>query len=827
MPLRLGSFDLLDIYSKQNKSRDKYAFKLIDATDNEGLKVLVLDGEVNGQLPEGMGNDDFYLKVVQGNATIDDKGNRYTEGDIYVRIDYNLDSYDIEDNGISVIACKPEDLPEDELGVKIIKLGYVNIVTPKGQDTPTVNVVNTHLGDIFFDPRPSRSYSFEMFDASDSEGAKVRITPGAVIDEAGKEWIPVGMEGGEDGTAPAFIAGTLQDGWDVFLTISHDSDGEINSPVTIEWAEKIKDDNDFVTYKLIGFVDVLQADDPSQGDAIPQAVPHNSLCGDYYIRTLADENRYSFELLDASDNEGAKVLIMDGQVYGPNDDGTMPAGMGGDNYILQVNDNDEIYLIITINNDDNDVTSVTIAKGQSTPDDIQTKTQSTMFVTIGYCSVIPAEDEGDTPFVNTTNALCGDYVISHNNLDVTDDEDNQVHGVDQMNFIGAVSIKHDPTDENPNAVDVTIGIDVEDAEKGGEKGHLSKANTIIFDGAAKVTGADGIAHVLVGLDVEDAGSEGGSEFDSTTEKINTMIFHYAEKGDGQGDSIIDQRSEQEYVYVRLPTFDVLDSSGDGQVFSPVLSLVFKTDAPEDKQPNMVEDIGDSSNIAQITIPSLLVDGEDDEGNETNVVDPCYAITFTQETPDSPYNIVVPNEDAGGDFDAALVYLLRLDIDDGEGGTVIGTQSITFERGVDEDNNIVTDDGEGQATVHLPIADVAGDEGFVEQVNLFTFIAADDSALGYIEVEDDGDGEAVVSIPLLPENEDGGVFEDPQVLLCVDGSVDWWDFSQPFYELLISDESYNIVTSHVYAFAADGGFDDIIANWISENSTECEGGSVEA
>jgi hypothetical protein len=192
----------------------------------------------------------------------------------------------------------------------------------------------------------------------------------------------------------------------------------------------------------------------SEDGAANEIPPEDNLMTPWALGVLETLNDYAFEMFNASDGGGAKVLILDGQVFGPNDDGNLPAGMGGDDYILDVANDDEVWLVISMDFESWDVLDVSIDHGPSTPDD----DDFTLYVTIGYVSV---DDSGDIPIVSPTNALCGDYVIPTSLL-VTDDEDNEVDEVNQMNFIGGAHVEHDDTDANPGAVDVAIGLFLED-----------------------------------------------------------------------------------------------------------------------------------------------------------------------------------------------------------------------------------------------------------------------------------------------------------------------------------------------------------------------------
>jgi hypothetical protein len=131
--------------------------------------------------------------------------------------------------------------------------------------------------------------------------------------------------------------------------------------------------------------------------------------GDLGREPPVDENHYDFEMVDASDADGPKVLIYDGVVYGPNDDGIYPDGMPSDdnNYVLPVADGDEVWLVITFDVESDDgvsgeqITSVSFDHGPTTPDD----EFPTMYFTVGSVSV----DEAGV--LQPINEILGDLNI--------------------------------------------------------------------------------------------------------------------------------------------------------------------------------------------------------------------------------------------------------------------------------------------------------------------------------------------------------------------------------------------------------------------------------
>jgi hypothetical protein len=149
----------------------------------------------------------------------------------------------------------------------------------------------------------------------------------------------------------------------------------------------------------------------SDDGAANEIPPEDDLMTPWQLGTDETANDYNFEMFNASEPGAAKVLILDGIVYGPNDDAIDPDGMPSeDTYTLDVSDGDEIWLVITFDLEGDDgvsgenITSVSIDNGPSTPDD----DGLTMYITIGNVSV---DDSGDVPIVTCRNEVCGDVVI--------------------------------------------------------------------------------------------------------------------------------------------------------------------------------------------------------------------------------------------------------------------------------------------------------------------------------------------------------------------------------------------------------------------------------
>jgi len=114
---------------------------------------------------------------------------------------------------------------------------------------------------------------------------------------------------------------------------------------------------------------------------------------------------YNFQLFDASDETGALVLILDGNIFGPNEDaGVDPDGMPSDDtYQIPVDDGDEIWIGLTYDTTTYHITSAWIDHGAATPDD----TDDTNYITIGHVKVAyPSGSPSKVTYVR--NEVCGD-----------------------------------------------------------------------------------------------------------------------------------------------------------------------------------------------------------------------------------------------------------------------------------------------------------------------------------------------------------------------------------------------------------------------------------
>lgn len=420
-----------------------YSFKIVDRSVPGQLKVLVYDGSVideEGQehVPENMGEDQCILDVAGDDS-------------IYISVQYNQASGEI----IEPVQVFAGNVPDDTPGVQYIEIGYLN-PTEDGQ-----NVIphNTTCGDYFFHmDLNDDNYSFRMVDGSETFPpgpgiTRVRIFDGDVIDAIGEVVTPNGM-GNDD-----FVI-DVADGDEIWVKVPRTADNVITGLVQIEHGPSTPDDTYEFAHFTLGYVII-------DGGSV---FPHNSLLGDIFLEDPKETNLYSFKMIDASDAGGLKVRIIDGDVTDPMGGAVSPAGMGNDDFTIGVFDGAEIWLGFTYNTTNNQVTSAFIQVGEVASGD---GIEGDM---IGYVTV---DDDGT---LRPHNTLCGDFFFDPG-LDVTDDSGNVVSNVDQINFIGAADIEHDPDDVNPNAVDVTVGTYISDDE-GHESHH---AWGIEFDGAVTVS----------------------------------------------------------------------------------------------------------------------------------------------------------------------------------------------------------------------------------------------------------------------------------------------------------------------------------------------------
>jgi len=148
------------------------------------------------------------------------------------------------------------------------------------------------------------------------------------------------------------------------------------------------------------------------GGSADEIDPEFDLMTPWQFGSTEEENHYNFEMTNASDEDGPKVLIYDGVVYGPNEDsGIDPAGMpSDDNYVLDVEDDQEVFLGITWDLDNARITSVWIDVDDVTPDNGSPDSSYT-YITIGHTKVNYPDDMGGMSVVFPHNETCGDVVI--------------------------------------------------------------------------------------------------------------------------------------------------------------------------------------------------------------------------------------------------------------------------------------------------------------------------------------------------------------------------------------------------------------------------------
>ena len=112
----------------------------------------------------------------------------------------------------------------------------------------------------------------------------------------------------------------------------------------------------------------------------------------------ADDNNYGFKMIDASDNEGPKVLLIDGYV-----NGMLVPGMGNDDFILPVGgDGYKIWVEVTYDTITLAITSLNINQGPTIPD----STYGDAYLLLGDVSI----DDKDN--LTPRNAQCGDINIA-------------------------------------------------------------------------------------------------------------------------------------------------------------------------------------------------------------------------------------------------------------------------------------------------------------------------------------------------------------------------------------------------------------------------------
>ena len=246
------------------------------------------------------------------------------------------------------------------------------------------------------DQETRNDYDFELFNASELGLPKVLVLDGVVYGPNNADPVdPSGMP--SDDTYTLDVA----DEDEIWVEIDYDASSHRILSASLANGAVTPDDTEGVAYITIGHVAVDDSGD------VPIVTCRNEICGDIFWQPDRKDNDYNFEMFDASDGDGAKVLLLDGVVYGPNNDGGVdPDGMpSDDSFIIDgISDEDEIWLQINWSEDSTIIESVSIEWGPSTPDDTATETH----ITIGNVQI---DAGGDVTIVNCRNELCGDAVI--------------------------------------------------------------------------------------------------------------------------------------------------------------------------------------------------------------------------------------------------------------------------------------------------------------------------------------------------------------------------------------------------------------------------------
>lgn len=404
MPFNLLSFKTSNPASNINY----FSFELEDVTDGEGPKILVHDGLVNGITPEGMGNDDF-IHLLPINDLNDDSGAE-GENDIWLEIFYQ------PDGSIDTVTCSvgsAKDMPESEFGKRVIQIGFALVTYDPEANVSEITQINNFVTEnININLGPLERYSFQMFDASDENGPKVLISDGNIIDQDGEEWTPVDFGNDE------FVLDDLNEGDFIWVEIPHDDDYAITEDPIVDSGAEVPANSDNRAYVTIGYVNINSGDiNPSTGvaDKVPQVIPHNNITGDINFAPPADNNNYAFQMIDKSNSDVARIMIIEGEVI-DKDGVSHIAGEGGDQIFEVSSDGEEFYLQIDYDTDSNLPDAVSIATGSEVPED----TDGVKYVSIGYVNLV--ESAGSQTTIPHNN-LCGNYEFNVDSLEVGDAED--------------------------------------------------------------------------------------------------------------------------------------------------------------------------------------------------------------------------------------------------------------------------------------------------------------------------------------------------------------------------------------------------------------------
>lgn len=384
-PWRLGSDD----------TGNQYDFEIFNESDEDGAKVTILDGVVytannEGVSPDGMPSNNTYVIPV-------DDGDEIWVGFTYE----NHFSYEITSCWIDHGAETPDNDPENNIAYVTIGHVEVDINEPDGIDV--VYPTNEVCGDIFWEPpRFDVHFDFQLEDASEDQTAKIRIYDGVVYTANNEGVNPDGMPSNNE-----YII-EVQDTYEVwvgFIYENHLNYEIVQNGCWIDTGPQTPDDDPVnnTAYVTLGHIDVNYSGEEN----IAQVYPINEVCGDIFWEPPRFDVHFDFQIEDASDGSNPLVRIYDGVVYTANNDGADPDGMpSNNNYIIGVNDGDEIWVGFTYENDLNfEVTSCWIDRGSQTPDD--DPENNIAYVTLGHVDVNYSGEENIAQ-VYPIQEVCGD-----------------------------------------------------------------------------------------------------------------------------------------------------------------------------------------------------------------------------------------------------------------------------------------------------------------------------------------------------------------------------------------------------------------------------------
>lgn len=110
---------------------NRYGFRCTDASDEFGPKIVILDGDINGELPDGMGADNYTLSVS-------------TDGWIWAVISYDTTTFEITSRSLDFGA----DVPVNTFGTLYATVAFFAVIDPGGGGQLFTIPTNRHCGDI-------------------------------------------------------------------------------------------------------------------------------------------------------------------------------------------------------------------------------------------------------------------------------------------------------------------------------------------------------------------------------------------------------------------------------------------------------------------------------------------------------------------------------------------------------------------------------------------------------------------------------------------------------------------------------------------------------